>query len=285
MKKISENLSIIIICLAVLTSCQINDYNINEGESKIVVEGWIEEGEVAHVLLSRSVPLNEIVDSTNHLNYSIRTAMVIVSDDIDSDTLRLTYTSNYLPPYLYKGEKIIGQVGKHYKLTIHSFNQTITSETYIPQSVPINKLKYTRTNPTDTTGYITVEFSNPPDMQNYYQIATKIESIDEIFVPCLYGNFNSDNFTTQDVSIQITRGITIFPQRNYDFFFTDGDLIFVRLRTMPKEGFDFWNIWQNEIINRSNAIFPANNNLKSNIDGGIGIWCGYGQSTIGILAQ
>ena len=268
-----------------LMSCQIIDYTINEGESKIVVEGWIEEGEVAHVLLSRSVPMNETVDSTNHLNYSIRTAMVIVSDDTDSDTLRLTSTSQYLPPYLYKGDKIIGKTGKKYRLTIHNFNNTITAETSIPQSVPIDRLLFTNINSTDSIGNLIVEFTDPSDRQNYYQIATKIDGIDEIFVPCLYGNFNSKNFTSHDVSIQITRGITIFPKRNYDLSFKKGYLIFVRLRTMPKEGFDFWNIWQNEIVNGPNAIFPANNNLKSNIKGGIGIWCGYGQNTMGKLAQ
>ena len=49
---------------------------------------------------------------------------------------------------------------------------------------------------------------------------------------------------------------------------------------MNKDAFDFWNSWQNEIVNGKNPIYPSNTSLKSNIKGGIGIWAGYGQSTI-----
>jgi hypothetical protein len=275
----------ITILLAIFSSCQRDDYIIKGGESKIVVEGWIEKGEPARLLLSRSVPMNESVDSSSFLKYTIRSAMVIVSDDTDSDTLRLTSASQYLPPYLYVGNKITGKQGGKYKLTIRYLNQTLTAESEIPPSVPIKKVEYTRQNPTDTIGNLTIEFTDPADRQNYYQIATRVDGVDEIFVPCLYGNFNSRNFVSPDVRMQLSRGITIFPQMNFESHFHDGDRIFVRLRTMSKEGFDFWNIWQNEIVNVQNAIFPANTSLKGNINGGIGIWCGYGQSTVGIVAR
>ena len=283
--KMIRNLFFFIIVLFSLSSCGHNEYIISECESKIVVEGWIEEGEVARVLLSRSIPMNEMVDSSSFLKYTIRSAMVIVSDDNDSDTLRLTSALKYLPPYLYVGNKITGKQGGKYKLTIRYLNQILTAESVIPPSVPIKKVEYTHRNPNDTIGNLTIEFIDPADQKNYYQIATRVEGVDEIFVPCLYGNYNSRNFVSPDVCLQISRGITIFPRMNFEAHYYDGDRIFVRLRTMPKEGFDFWNIWQNEIVNVQNAVFPANSSLKSNINGGIGIWCGYGQSTVGIVAR
>ena len=274
-----------IIFLLAFPSCRQDEYIIKESESKIVVEGWIEEGEVARVLLSLSVPMTEEVDSSSFLKYTIRSAMVIVSDDSDSDTLRLTSASQYLPPYLYVGGKIRGKQGVAYKLTIRYFSRTVTAESVIPPSVPIKNVEYIRRNPTDTIGNLAIEFTDPADRQNYYQIATRVVGVDDIFVPCLYGNYNSRNFVSHDVRLQISRGITIFPQVNFAAYFDDGDHIFVRLRTMPEEGFDFWNIWQNEIVNVQNAVFPANISLKSNINGGIGIWCGYGQHTVGIVAR
>ena len=51
-------------------------------------------------------------------------------------------------------------------------------------------------------------------------------------------------------------------------------------RTMNKESFDFWNSWQNEIINGQNPIFPSNTSLKTNIKGGLGIWAGYGSDVV-----
>ncbi|MDR2040018.1 MAG: DUF4249 domain-containing protein [Bacteroidales bacterium] len=275
---------IALIFVSFLSSCQ-REYTIETNQSQIVVEGWIENGDVARVIVTRSIPMSEMVDSSNFLKYAIRSATVIVSDESDSDTLRMTSASQYLPPFLYVGEKIIGKEDGKYKLTVKYLNKTLTAETVIPPSVPIRKVQYIRTHPTDTIGNLSVEFTDPADQQNYYQIATLLDGYDQIFVPCLYGNLNDKNFVSPDVQIQVSRGITIFPKTNFEANFNDGDLIFVRLRTMTKEGFDFWNLWQNEIINAQNAIFPANSSLKSNISGGLGIWCGYGQHTVNILAR
>jgi hypothetical protein len=274
-----------IIALFSVSSCQRDEYIIEEGESKIVVEGWIEEGDVARVLLTRSVPMTESVDSANFLRYAIRSATVIVSDGTDSDTLRLVSASQYLPPFLYAGEKITGKVGGNYQLTVKYLSRTLTAESTIPPSVPINKVRYTRQNPADTIGNLSIEFTAPAGQRNYYQVATLLEGYDEIFVPCLYGNLSDRNFISPDVSMQITRGITVFPRTNFEAHFNDGDHVYVRLRTMTKEGFDFWNLWQNEIVNAQNVIFPANTSLKGNINGGTGIWCGYGQSTVDIVAR
>ena len=273
------------IAFIMFSACEHDKYIVTEGESKIVVEGWIEEGNVARVLITSSIPMTQPIDSSNIIRYSIRSATVIVSDGVISDTLRMTSASRYLPPFLYVGDKIIGKTGEKYTLTVKYLSHTLTAESVIPPSVPINDARYVRRNPTDTIGNVVVEFTNPTNQQHYYQIATRLEGHDAIFVPCLYGNYNSRHFITPDVSIQITRGITIFPKTNFESHFNDGDIIFVRLRTMPKEGFDFWNSWQNEIINSQNAIFPSNSSLRSNIKGGIGIWCGYGQSTLGIMAR
>jgi hypothetical protein len=277
--------SILLITILAFFSCQKEEYAFDEGKSQIVVEGWIDEGDVARVILSRSSPLSEMIDSSNFLKYAIRSAMLIVSDDTGSDTLRLTSAAQHIPPFLYVGEKIIGKAGGKYHLSIKHLGQTITAETVIPPSVPINKVRYTRQNPADTIGNLTVEFTHPAGQQNYYQIATLLDGFDKTFIPCLYGNYNSRNFVSPEVSIQVTRGITIFPVTNFDACFKDGDHIHVRLRTMSKEGFDFWNVWQYELVNAQNAIFPANRSLKGNINGGVGIWCGYGQHTVRITAR
>ena len=278
-------IAMLMLLILVFLSCERAEYIITEGESKVVVEGWIDEGDVARVLITRSIPVTEPVDSSSIIRYTIRSAMVIVSDGEINDTLRLKSEPHRLPPFLYVGEKIIGQTGGKYTLTVKYLNQTLTAESVIPPTVPLNAVRYVRENPTDTIGNLVVEFTHPVSQQHYYQIATRLEGYDAIFVPCLYGNLNSRNFTSPDVSMQLMRGITIFPKTSFESHFSDGDIIFVRLRTMPKEGFDFWNSWQNEIINTQNAIFPSNSSLKSNIKGGIGIWCGYGESTMVVVAR
>jgi hypothetical protein len=281
MKKIC--LLFVIFLVAFMASCSREDYMGNvEGESRIVVEGWIEQGDVPQVILSRSIPINATIDSTTIFDYFIRSAKVTVSDGENEEVLSLKSDKDRVPPYVYYGSKIIGEVGKTYALKIEYLNRVIKATTSIPSVVTIKSAEYVKENPADTTGFVHLEFNDPVLEKNYYQIETRLDKAEPIFVPALYGNLNDENFVSSSVSLQVTRGIYVFSKTKYRPYFTDGDLIFVKLRTMSKDGFDFWNSWQNEIVNGKSPIFPANTSLKSNIKGGIGIWEGYGQSIISI---
>jgi hypothetical protein len=264
-------------------SCSREDYlqSVN-GDSKIVVEGWIEQDDVPQVILSRSIPINAVIDSTTILDYFIRSAKVTVSNGETEEILSLKTDDSRVPPYIYYGSKIIGEVGKTYSLKIEYLNQVIESKTSIPSVVAIKSAEYRKKSINDSTGFVYLEFKDPTLEKNYYQIETKVDKLEPIFVPSLYGNLNDENFISPDVSLQISRGIYVFSKNKYTPYFYDGDLIFIKLRTMSKSGFDFWNSWQNEIVNGRSPIFPANTSLKSNIKGGLGIWEGYGQSTVSI---
>jgi hypothetical protein len=269
--------------LIFIISCSREDYVKNvDGESKIVVEGWIEHGDVPQVILSRSNPINATIDSTTIFDYFIRSAKVTVSDGEIEEVLSLRSDNDRVPPYVYYGSKIIGEVGKSYVLKIEYLNNVIEATTSIPNMVSIKSVEYRKANPADTTGLVYLEFNDPVLEKNYYQIQTRVDNVEPVFVPALYGNLNDDNFVSSSVSSQVTRGIYVLSKTKYRPYFTDGDLIFVKLRTMSKDGFDFWNSWQNEIVNGRSPIFPANTSLKTNIKGGVGIWQGYGQSTISI---
>lgn len=249
-------------------------------DSKIVVEGWIEEGDFANVLLSSSIPVTDVIDSTNVLNHVIRSAKITVSDGENFEVLRVKNDKNRIPPFVYFGSTLKGEAGKQYSIKIEYLDRVIEAVTLIPKSVPLKSAEYVKKNAADTTGYVFVKFDDPVNEKNYYQIATKIDGEEPIFVPSFYGNLDDKNFESPSVSVQINRGVLLFPKTKFTPYFADGDLIHVKLRTQTKEALDFWNSWQNEIVNSKNPIYPSNTSLRSNIKGGIGIWAGYGQSTI-----
>lgn len=264
-----------------MISCSNDNFSEEKSiESKIVVEGWIEEGDYANVLLSRSIPVTEVIDSTNVLNHVIRSAKITISDGENSEVLRVKNDKNRIPPFVYFGSTLKGEAGKEYSIKIEYLNRVVEAVTTIPKSVQLKSAEYIKKNATDTTGYVFVKFDDPAGEKNYYQIATKIDKEEPIFVPSFYGNLDDKNFESSSVSVQINRGILLFPKTKFTPYFADGDLIHVKLRTQTKEALDFWNSWQNEIVNSKNPIYPSNTSLKSNIKGGIGIWAGYGQSTI-----
>lgn len=265
----------------IITSCSNDNFSEQKSlESKIVVEGWIEEGDFAQVLLSSSIPVTEVIDSTNILNHAIRAAKITISDGQTSEVLRVKNDKNRVPPFVYFGSVLKGEAGKKYSLKIEYLKRIVEATTTIPKTIPLNSAEYVKKVETDTTGYVFVKFDDPVNEKNYYQIATKIDGEEPIFVPSFYGNLDDKNFTTSPISVQINRGVLLFPKTKFTPYFADGDLIHVKLRTQNKEALDFWNSWQNEIVNSRNPIYPANTSLKSNIKGGIGIWAGYGQSTI-----
>lgn len=264
-----------------MISCSNDNFSEEKSiESKIVVEGWIEQGDYANVLLSRSIPVTDVIDSTNVLNHVIRSAKITISDGENSEVLRVKNDKNRIPPFVYFGSTLKGEAGKEYSIKIEYLNRVVEAVTTIPKSVQLKSAEYIKKNAADTTGYVFVKFDDPADEKNYYQIATKIDKEEPIFVPSFYGNLDDKNFENSSVSVQINRGILLFPKTKFTPYFADGDLIHVKLRTQTKEALDFWNSWQNEIVNSKNPIYPSNTSLKSNIKGGIGIWAGYGQSTI-----
>ena len=265
----------------IITSCSKDDFSEQKSlESKIVVEGWIEEGDFAQVLLSSSIPVTDVIDSTNVLNHVIRSAKITISDGQSSEVLKVKNDKNRVPPFVYYGTFLKGEAGKEYSLKIEYLNCVVEAVTTIPKTVELKTAEYIKKSVTDTTGYVFIKFDDPSSEKNYYQLATKIDGEEPIFVPSFYGNLDDKNFSTSSISIQINRGVLLFPKTKFTPYFADGDLIHVKLRTQNKDALDFWNSWQNEIVNSRNPIYPANTSLKSNIKGGIGIWAGYGQSTI-----
>ncbi|MDA6070956.1 DUF4249 domain-containing protein [Flavobacterium sp. AC] len=264
----------------VAVSCSKDDFSEKSIESKIVVEGWIEEGDYAQVLLSSSIPVTDAIDSTNVLNHVIRSAKITISDGETSEVLRVKNDKNRVPPFVYFGSTLMGEAGKEYSIKIEYLNRVVQAVTTIPKSVKLKSAEYIKKNAADTTGYIFVKFDDPVNEKNYYQIATKIDKEEPVFVPVFYGNLDDKNFKESSVTVQVNRGILLFPKTKFTPYFADGDLIHVKLRTQNKDALDFWNSWQNEIVNSKNPIYPSNTSLKSNIKGGIGIWAGYGQSTL-----
>lgn len=244
---------------------------------KIVVEGRIEEGGYASVLLSLSAPITGIKDTVSLLTHAIRSAKVTVSNGDTSELLYLRSNSNKIPPYEYRGKLIKGETEKKYFLNIEYDGNIITSETHIPASVDLDDIWFKRKKITETIGYIGVSFKN--ESKEYYQLASSPFSIKDVFTPCLYGNIDSRKYNKgEKIDIELKKGPTIYPKNDFTTFYNISDTIRIRLSTQPKEAYDFWNSYQNEILNAQNPIYPTFSSLKSNISGGIGIWSGYGSS-------
>ncbi|MDR0559295.1 MAG: DUF4249 domain-containing protein [Prevotellaceae bacterium] len=255
-----------------------------EYSQKIVVEGWIENGQPAQVLLSRSASFSHEMDTASLLQQVIKSAKVSVCDGERTEFLILGADYNYLPPYVYYGEELKGEPGKSYFLQIEYDGKILSAETHIPQPATLDSCWFEKTQPSDTLGSIYVRFQNVPD--SYYQIATRVVPEETVFTPCLFANFPSARFGKDEtVTMKLNKCPVLFPEQDFETAFKTDKQVQIKFRTQTKESCDFWTTWQNEILNAQNPVFPANSNLKSNIRGGIGVWCGYGTYKVTIQTR
>lgn len=271
-------LSTIILSITTLFfSCE-DDVDIVSYEPQIVVEGQIESGQYASVLLSWSAPFTGKMDTTDLLNHIIKTARVTIRNSSEEETLLLRINWDKLPPYEYVTTNMKGRVGEKYTLKVEYIDRVITAETFIPEPVEIEDLWYVKKKEDDKYGYLHVRFTNSSDYA--YLFSTRVIGEEAVFTPCLYGSIDNKFYPKdKEVSLQINRGLTFIPNRNYTTYFQDTSVVRVKLATQSYEGYTFWQSYQNLVLNSENPLFPSTSMLKGNVNGALGFWTGYGIST------
>ncbi len=267
-----------------IIGCEKNDTeNSKNYLPKFVVEGWIENGQYPHVILTHNLPFFTSVDSAQLSEIVIRYAKVTVSDGINTEILTGGKDSNYFPSFVYKGTEFKGEVGKTYSLTIEYAGFILTAQTTIPKPVALNKIWFVSKNNDKQQLY--TQFLDNGSEKNYYKLYTKLDS-GKRFIPTLLSNYDDKFFNGKQFTLQINRA----PENNLtvknDPFFNTNDTILVKFATIPKAGYDFWSSFQDEVLNSSNPLIGSTGKIKSNINGmGIGIWCGYGVNVYKVVAK
>lgn len=253
-------------------------------EPQIVVEGWIESGGVANVCLSQSMPLVDGADSISLADVPIRWAKVSVSDGETEEVLVGRMDDDYNPPFVYRGVRIKGEAGKSYTLTVEYSGRKLTAVTTIPPVVEIESLEVSRCSDSDTLYQIHLSFSDDPAGRNYYKIFTQALPDETRFYSSFMGTVSDEVLDDNHAKIKANRG-TRFGMKKYTPYYKIGDTVLVKLTQLSYEGFRFWSDYENEVMNGKNPLFPSTTNLHSNINGGKGIWCGYGRDVETVIIR
>lgn len=244
---------------------------------RLVVEGWIEEGNVPYVILTQSRPLFSIVDSASIDNMVIRWAKVSVSDGETTEILSGKIDKDYFPPFIYRGARMQGEAGKTYTLKIEYSGKVWTARTTIPRSIPLKEIATTPVAGNDTLFNLEAVFDDPADEKNYYKFFTRIENKSKRYLPALIGNLDDNLFNGETVRTSVYRGLEQSQVKKFNTNFCRKDTVLVKFCTQTEFAFHYWTAYENELVNSQNPLFPANQNLPTNIREGWGIWCGYGQ--------
>lgn len=285
-------------------------------EEQIIVEGNIEVGMPAFVTLTRSIAFYGDVDLAALENFYVRDAQITVSDGtttvelmeiclddipvelqplvaeffgIPVDSLgAIAYNiCIYTDPGLLTGAPVlIGEAGKTYNLSIEAEGKLLTSTTTIPTPVMLDSLFYKpHEDPgaADSLVRVYAHLSDPPALGNYYRL----------FVSRNNGPYRTDFISVTDdlvfngLSIDFTINRLLeegeeFNSDNFGYFYR-GDTVAVKLSAIDQASFDFWNTLEND--SGGDGPFSSITIVKTNINGGQGVWCGYGAAISSVVIE
>ncbi len=261
-------------------------------QNLIVVEGNIEAGKRPVILLTRNQGFFESfpIDLESFVEeFVIQDAEVKLSNGIITETLQFTLDFNNYPFFYYTGSIITGEVGKTYTLEIIAEGQTLTSSTTLPDSVPIDSAWF-ELNPFDVNedslgvSYLTI--MDPDTFGNAYRLFAKRNSELQFF-PVPGSSFNDDFVNGQRVTFFTGRGDEPFAATDTfvpnEFFYTLGDTMFFKFATMGRKEYDFYSTLD-AAINSNGNPFASPTLVKSNINGGLGVWVGMSVSYDTVIA-
>lgn len=298
-----------ILCGLVFLSCEENiDIDIDNPEEELVVEGYISNNTPPFVILTKSTPYFEGTSIEDIENSYVHDATIIVSDGASSVQLQ-EVKSDKLTPELISFLKdtigvdlpidpgfikfsfytdlslnpLVGEVGKSYNLRIEAEGKTLTSTTSIPQLLPLDSL-FTTPHPEeskrDSFVILNATYSDPPG-RGYIRYMTKVNQ-EPFYLPFFNSVLNDKSFVDIDgktFSFALDRGVNRFADDIFDnySYYEKGDTVTIRWSSIDQNHFNFWFTLENN-RNQSSSPFGRPIIIDSNIDGGLGIWGGYGDS-------
>jgi len=278
---------IIIIALTFFASCEKElDLDLPQPDAKLVVEGWIENGEYPIVIISRNSSYFDSIDSSYLMNLFIPNALVIISDGIVNDTLVLD--TNYYnimngawPFIYYQGSKIVGAVHGSYSLYIEAEGEVITGQTTIPSKVAFDNVFWeAEAGTADTLGFLHAFLSDPGNEKNYYRIFTKRLSRDYNFVPVMSSIYDDLYFNgLPSFEYEIMRGETSYEDEELyesdEFgYYRKGDTVVVKLSSIDREHYEFWRTLEEDVMSGGNP-FTNPVTIRHNVIGALGVFGGY----------
>ncbi|MEA3443703.1 MAG: DUF4249 family protein [Bacteroidota bacterium] len=305
MKYTTPYIYILLLITGSLFSCEDDiTFEFADYDNEVVVEGYIEEGEVARVFLTRSQSFFDPISNDSVLvtiegfdfyvpeflyKILVLDAIVVVSDGTQNDSLELWFDPYTYPYMVYKGKNIIGQTGGVYQLSVFADGKSLSAITTIHESIPIDSLWFEALSEQhDSIGYIHGIFDDPPEQGNYFRVFTKSKGRDSIYVhPWNSVGYDRNINGEEDVEFTIYHGENDFEDDEEDisrWYFHIGEKVSIKFCSIDKANYDFWQSFQRNAGGSGNP-FAAPSPTKSNIEGGLGVWGGYGVYQIDYIVE
>lgn len=281
-------LVLIFSAIVLFISCE-KDITVNLPKQKqqYIVEGYIENGLPAYVMLSKTADYFSPVDSTALQQYMVKNATIVISDGDITDTLLQVDPSI---GYFYFSPKIIGQTGKNYSLRIITpDNELLTAETKMLPAVPLDSVWFKIQEGKDSLGYVWAHLKDPDTLGNCYRWFAKRLNKDKMFIAPSGSVFEDKFINGKAFDFAYNRGhlpnSTASEDENEEAgFYKTGDTIMVKFCTITEESYKFWRQAESQ-AGSSGSPFGSPAVFPTNIKGGIGIFEAFNPTFYTVIAK
>lgn len=279
-----------------LSACQREiDLNLPDYQSKLVIEGTIENGSPAMVMLSKSIPyfseINIETLMTDVLVNGTQARVFVTSETGETEELKWTISPE-APYYVaFMGSQVIGREETHYTLRVEYDGKTYNAETYIPKTFDLDSIGFSQSVEllNDSKASIRVLMTDNPYEENYYAFFCKVKCPkmeDRIWVCGLPVAFDDRTFNGMQFNYEVSRaGYSVLlsgmlseeDQRNFRrMTFRPGDTVYVKHTQVDYHTYKYLISAGSEAAFGSNpfvASVPPVSNFDS--DEVLGHWSGY----------
>ena len=201
-----------------------------------------------------------------------RWAKVTISDGERTEVLVGRYDKRYFPPFIYTTYDMRGVEGREYALRVEASDGKVAeAKTRIPVSAKIDSF---RVEPTDVDSLF--QLYAYTSFRGKCKLFTQtVESQNEMYSAEL-GLFD-DGMIGAEGRISVKRGRDNL-QKDFTPFFKENEIVRVKFSSLGEEGYAFWRSFEDMAALSRIPLMPVNSNLKSNVQGALGYWLGYGSS-------
>lgn len=279
-----------LICL--LTACEKDvDLNLKDGDSRLVVEGYIENDRPPFVFLTKSIGYFSKIDLNTLQNSFVHGATVKVSDGTTTITLReysIDTGSNGNKFSFYSIDTagssfFVGTINKTYKLTIdlpdgkhYESTTKIPNPTTLDSVISIYPAPPFDTSKNPTARQIKLFFTDPDTLGNYVRYFTQRNS--EPYYAGLNSVYDDQLINGKPFSTTFAMGENRSTQVPFDSLGLAyiGDTVTLKWCAIDKNVYDFWSTYEYSLGTLGNP-FSTPVSVKSNVSNdALGVWAGYG---------
>lgn len=281
-------------------SCEENiSLDLPREDPRVVVDGYVETGLPPYVILSRSSSYFDPINPTALNSFAESGAIVTLNDGFT--TVRLFELDTVVNGINLKGfyaaldsvtklPTMFGVEGRTYQLTITTkTNEQLTSTAKLQPHIALDSTWFKVQDDLDPLGLAWARLTEPDTIGNCYRWLAKRITKDKLFLAPLGSTFedkfiNGQSFVFTANRGQIPNSTNPNDVKAEEGFFKKGDTIIVKFCTVDRGTFEFWRDAETQISNNGSP-FAVPSNIKTNINGGLGVFATYSPAYDTIIAQ